>query len=109
MLAASSTTGSRAQSHMQGGRSMAKRSTMVGLDVHKDSIDVSIAETGRTGESAALREDREAEVILSFIGLLAGLLLEERPLGVSRSFLPEVVEDRSIEHGSRSHAFLRSG
>ena len=25
-------------------------STYVGLDVHKDSIDVSIAESGRTGE-----------------------------------------------------------
>jgi hypothetical protein len=29
---------------------MAKRSTTVGLDVHKESIDVSIGEEGRTGE-----------------------------------------------------------
>ena len=29
---------------------MAKRSMFVGMDVHKESIDISIAETGRTGE-----------------------------------------------------------
>ena len=29
---------------------MGKRSMFVGLDVHKDSIDVSIAEEGRDGE-----------------------------------------------------------
>ena len=29
---------------------MAKRNTFVGLDVHKESIDVSIAEEGRAGE-----------------------------------------------------------
>src|SRR5207249_4422809 len=43
-------TGSRAQSHMQGGRSMTKRSTMVGLDVHKESIQVVTAEPGAEGE-----------------------------------------------------------
>ena len=29
---------------------MAKRSMFVGMDVHKESIDISIAEEGRTGE-----------------------------------------------------------
>ena len=29
---------------------MAKRSMFVGMDVHKDSIDISLAEAGRDGE-----------------------------------------------------------
>ena len=32
---------------------MAKRSMFVGMDVHKESIDVSLAEEGRDGEAAA--------------------------------------------------------
>ena len=39
-----------AQSHIQPRQVMAKRSMFVGMDVHKESIDVSIAEEGRSGE-----------------------------------------------------------
>jgi hypothetical protein len=35
---------------MQGGKPMAKRSTTVELDVHKESMDVVIAEGGAEGE-----------------------------------------------------------
>src|SRR6185503_1243843 len=39
-----------AQSHIQRRQVMAKRSMFVGMDVHKESIDVSLAEEGRDGE-----------------------------------------------------------
>src|SRR5437016_4159745 len=38
------------QSHTQRRQVMAKRSMFVGLDVHKESIDISLAEEGRDGE-----------------------------------------------------------
>ena len=39
-----------AQSHNQGGQVMRKSNTFIGLDVHKNSIDVAIAEAGRNAE-----------------------------------------------------------
>src|SRR6188768_914260 len=39
-----------AQSHTQRRQAMAKRSMFVGMDVHKESINVSLAEEGRDGE-----------------------------------------------------------
>ena len=37
---------------------MAKRSMFVGMDVHKESIDISLAEEGRDGEVRHYRRDR---------------------------------------------------
>ena len=37
---------------------MAKRSTMVGLDVHKESIDASVAEEGAPGRCVTTRRSR---------------------------------------------------
>ncbi len=42
--------GGDAQSHIQRRQVMANRNMFVGMDVHKESIDVSIAEEGRSGE-----------------------------------------------------------
>src|SRR5687768_7808747 len=39
-----------AQCHIQRRQVMAKRSMFVGMDVHKESIDISLAEEGRDGE-----------------------------------------------------------
>ena len=41
---------------------MAKRSTFVGLDVHKESIAVAIAESGRFGKVRALWDGGRAEL-----------------------------------------------
>ena len=43
-----------APSHIQRRQVMAKRSMFVGMDVHKESIDVSLAEEGRDGECGAM-------------------------------------------------------
>ena len=39
-----------AQSHKQRRQVMGKRSMFVGMDVHKESIDISVAEDGRQGD-----------------------------------------------------------
>jgi len=52
-----------AQSHNVRRQVMEKHSGFVGPDVHKNSIDVSIAEEERTSEVRSLREDSEQVAI----------------------------------------------